>query len=166
MGNSLIDHINYNEKWIKISSAIQAQQMINVVKGIRSHLADHNTILASGSADADGFARPVYDFTRKKIGEAREGGHMFFLYHPDTNRTRRFTAWRGKSPSEQLCAKSDNLDTACQFMPSVRGSADPMRDDGQDVVFHLLTRHGAAFRPRSPLPFPTRFSPSTLQART
>jgi hypothetical protein len=73
------------------------------------------------------------------IEETEEKNHGFFVYHPDTNWYPAFRKLIRQNPLPQsFCAKSDNLDALVVYMQSLGEILVEEREDGKDIVFHLI----------------------------
>ncbi|KAH0532713.1 hypothetical protein TsFJ059_001366 [Trichoderma semiorbis] len=172
IGRSLVDHINYYGRWMQTVSAIQiaqGYQAIQVLTDISEHLGEANNIAVSGSGGPNGFAQHVYDFINERVDEVdpTEGDtHRFFVYHPDTNWYGAFHRLIREDPlSPMFCAKSDNLDTLCQFMQHIRTQLNAESDDGKSIVFHLLIPSWYRISIKEPLHFPESLQPFRVEGR-
>ncbi|XP_014557263.1 hypothetical protein COCVIDRAFT_26055 [Bipolaris victoriae FI3] len=148
------------------ASAIQIAQgnkAIRILTEINDHLGESNSIAVSGSGGPDGFAQHVYDFIREEtdnIDESEADKHRFFVYHPDTNWYGAFRRLIREDPlPPTFCAKSDNLDTLCQYMQGVRAQC------GKDVVFHLSIPAWSRISIKEPLHFPDGLQPFQVKGR-
>ncbi|KAF2009913.1 hypothetical protein BU24DRAFT_427945 [Aaosphaeria arxii CBS 175.79] len=166
IGKSLVDRIDYYRRWMQIASAIQIAQghkAIQALTEIRDHLGESNSITVSGSGGPDGFAQHVYDFVKEgtdNIDEAEGNKHRFFVYNPDTDWYGAFRRLIGQNPlPPTFCAKSDNLDTLCQYMQCVRAQC------GQGIIFHLLIPTWYSISIKEPLHFPDCLQPFQVEGR-
>ncbi|KAL6834740.1 hypothetical protein V8C40DRAFT_261432 [Trichoderma camerunense] len=172
IGRSLVDHINYYGRWMQTVSAIQiaqGYQAIQVLTDISEHLGEANNIAVSGSGGPNGFAQNVYDFINERVDEVdptQGDTHRFFVYHPDTNWYGAFHRLIRENPlSPMFCAKSDNLDTLCQFMQDIRTQLNAESDHGKSIVFHLLIPSWYRISIKEPLHFPESLQPFRVEGR-
>lgn len=166
IGKSLVDRIDYYGRWMQTVSAIQIAQghkAIQALTEIRDHLGESNSITVSGSGGPDGFAQHVYDFVKEgtdNIDEAEGDKHRFFVYNPDTDWYGAFRRLIRQNPlPPTFCAKSDNLDTLCQYMQDVRAQC------GQGIIFHLLIPTWYRISIKEPLHFPDCLQPFQVEGR-
>jgi hypothetical protein len=164
--NSLVDRINYYERWNQIFSAIQITQgwqAIKTLKGIKNRLDEANILTATGSRGPDGTARHVYNHVKaatETIDPAERFKHRFFVYTPGTEWYDIFHNLVQQAPLlPTFCAKSDDLDTLCQYMTAVR------EECGPDVMFHLLIPISYRYAIREPLHFPDCLQPLRVEGR-
>lgn len=172
IGDSLVDCINYYGRWMQAVSAIQiaqGYQAIQVLAEISQHLGDANSIAVSGSGGPDGFAVNVYDFIKDRIDEidpAEVERHRFFVYHPDTNwygAFRRLISENRLPPT--FCAKSDDLDTLCQYMQAVRTQLNTETECEKNVIFHLLIPSWYRLSIKEPLHFSDSLQPLRVEGQ-
>lgn len=167
---SLVDRIDYYGRWMQTVSAIQiaqGYQALNIMTDISNHLADQNTIAVSGSGGPDGFAQHVYDFAKLKVEEINQSerkNHRFFLYHRDTTWYGAFHRLIRQNPlPPTFCAKSNNLDTLCQYMLGVRAELEEKSTNGRDIKFHLLIPSWYHLSIKEPLHFPDELQPFQVE---
>ena len=164
---SLVDRADYYGRFMQISTTTflhQMQQTIDLLGRIEDNLADHNSILVSGSGGPEGAAKFVYEFIEMRIEETEGENHRFFVYHPDTVWCPHFYKMiKDKPLPPTFCAKSDDLDKICRYMQSCRKELNDEKRCGKDVVFHLLIPAYGKISIKEPLHFPDDLQPLRVE---
>jgi hypothetical protein len=138
--------------FIEVGAGVAALRNIGIqLEGIKETL-DKQTLAMVGGYGTEGFGKFVYNFVRSEIAahKSRRGvfapchrtrleKHVFYVYNPDTVWVPVFEAWqRKKSLGRCFGGYSSDLQAIFLLMWTNRQTLVETREDGADIVFHLL----------------------------